>query len=304
MTAAMVLAAAAAGYGVHLLFTAVVQGWRGVGPGPARPGRRRGGWRTGGTGDWLRQAGLDEVGAGQFALTVAAVGVAGATVAWVLFGGVLPALVAGTFAGSFPVAGARARRLRRLEDARAAWPRMLEELRLRTGSLGRSVPQALFEVGRRAPTPLVAAFAAAEREWLLSTDLARTLEVLKAGLADPTADTVCETLLIAHEVGGRELDLRLADLVDDRVADLQSRRDAATKLAGVRFARRFVLVVPLGMAVAGLSIGTGRAAYQTAGGQLAVAVGLLAVVACWAWSGRLLRLPSEPRVFQAPERLP
>jgi tight adherence protein B len=59
-----------------------------------------------------------------------------------------------------------------------------------------------------------------------------------------------------------------------------------------------VLLVPLGMAVAGLTIGTGRSAYETAGGQLAVAVGLLAVVACWAWSGRLMRLPEEPRVFR------
>jgi hypothetical protein len=31
----------------------------------------------------------------------------------------------------------------------------------------------------------------------------------------------------------------------------------------VRFARRFVLIVPVGMAVAGLSIGTGRTAYET-----------------------------------------
>jgi tight adherence protein B len=70
-------------------------------------------------------------------------------------------------------------------------------------------------------------------------------------------------------------------------------------LAGVRFARRFVLLVPLGMAVAGLSIGTGRSAYETAGGQLAVAVGLLSVAGCWIWSGRLMRVPGEPRVFAA-----
>jgi tight adherence protein B len=51
------------------------------------------------------------------------------------------------------------------------------------------------------------------------------------------------------------------------------------------------------MAVAGLSIGSGRSAYQTPLGQLAAVVGLVAVVACWAWAGRLMRLPSEDRVF-------
>ncbi len=60
-----------------------------------------------------------------------------------------------------------------------------------------------------------------------------------------------------------------------------------------------MLVVPAGMALAGLSIGTGRSAYQTPSGQLAVAVGLGIVAACWIWAGRLLRLPEEERVLDA-----
>jgi tight adherence protein B len=175
---------------------------------------------------------------------------------------------------------------------------MLEELRLRTGSLGRSIPQALFEVGRRAPSEWRPAFAAAEREWLLTTDFPRTAALLKDRLSDPTVDAVCETLVVANEVGGGELDGRLADLIEDRVLDLQGRKDAESRQAGVRFARRFVLLVPLGMALAGLTIGTGRSAYETPGGQLAVVAGLVAVMLCWLWSGRLMRLPPEPRVFR------
>ena len=181
--------------------------------------------------------------------------------------------------------------------AAESWPRLLEELRLRTGSLGRSIPQALFEVGDRAPLEWAGAFTSAEREWLLTTDFARTSSLLKDGIADPTADAVCETLLVAHEVGSTDLDARLAALVEDRELDVQGRKDAASRLAGVRFARRFVLSVPLGMAVAGLTIGSGREAYETPAGQIAVVVGLMAVVACWIWSGRLMRIPSPPRVF-------
>jgi tight adherence protein B len=65
----------------------------------------------------------------------------------------------------------------------------------------------------------------------------------------------------------------------------------------VRFARRFVLIVPVGMALAGMSIGTGRAAYETPLGQLAVVLGIAAVVVCWLWAGRLMRLPEEERVL-------
>ena len=69
------------------------------------------------------------------------------------------------------------------------------------------------------------------------------------------------------------------------------------KQAGVRFARRFVLIVPLGMALVGLSIGDGREAYQSGFGQFVVVLALGLVVACWVWAGRIMRLPDEERVF-------
>ncbi len=230
---------------------------------------------------------------------VGALATIGGLAAYAVFGGLLPALATAAFAATFPLASHRVRRTARRAAAMDAWPRLLEELRLRTASLGRSIPQALFEVGRRAPEELRPAFSAAHREWLLSTDFPRTLQVLKARLADPTADAVCETLLVAHEVGGADLDRRLAALIDDRVQDAQGRKDARAKQAGARFARRFVLIVPAGMALAGMSVGTGRSAYQTPTGQLLVVVAIGLVVGCWVWAGRIMTLPEEQRVFDA-----
>ncbi|MGH9056972.1 MAG: type II secretion system F family protein [Acidimicrobiales bacterium] len=247
---------------------------------------------------WMVQAGLGEVGVAELVAAVGVMAVLGAAGAFVLFGGVLPPIVAAVFAAAWPVSSYRGRRRARLDAAAEAWPRMLDELRLLTGSLGRSIPQALFEVGRRAPAEWRPAFVAAEREWLLTTDFPRTVALLKDRLADATVDAVCETLVVAHEVGGTDLESRLAELVEDRNLDLQGRKDAMSRMAGVRFARRFVLLVPLGMAVAGLSIGNGRHAYETPGGQLAVVAGLVAIAVCWAWSGRLMRLPEPPRVFR------
>jgi tight adherence protein B len=289
------LVAAVAAYGAYLVYTAFVFGWRGVGLGPAlrssRPRARQRAHR------WLAQAGLSGVRASEAGAVGVLLFLTGGAIAYALFGGVVPSVVAGCLAASFPVASLRARRERRRSEARDAWPRMIEEMRLLTGSLGRSVPQALFDVGRRAPEEMRAAFIAAQREWMISTDFPRTLAVLKRGLADATADVVCETLLVAYEVGGTDLDRRLAALAEDRVQDLQGRKTAKAKQAGVRFARRFVLLVPLGMALAGLSIGNGRRAYETTGGQVAVAFGLGMIAVCWAWAGRLMRLPEEERVF-------
>ena len=279
--------------GVYLLYTELVLGRRGFRThlSPTRDRTRR--WGR----EWLVQAGLDDVRPAEFAGVTLVLFAAGAALAFAVFGGALPALAVGGFAATFPLASSKARRTARRAAAQDAWPRMLEEIRIQTSALGRSIPQALFEVGRRGPTEMRPAFEAAQREWLISTDFERTLRVLKSRLADPTADATCETLLIAHELGGSDLDRRLEALIEDRVLDTQGRKDARAKQAGVRFARRFVLLVPLGMAFAGMSVGNGRSAYQTVEGQVLVAVGVAMVVACWLWAGRLMKLPEEERVF-------
>lgn len=289
------MASAAAATGTYLLYTAVAFGWRRVGPrrGPGVPRRTA----AAALRQWLAQAGLAEVAIGEFGAVVAVLAGGGGALGYLLFASTLPAAGMALVAACAPVGLYRNRRRARLELAADEWPRLLEELRLRATTLGRSVPQALFEVGAGAPAELRPAFEAAQREWLISTDFARTLEVLRGHLGDPTADLVCETLLIAHELGGTDLGPRLTALAEDRRLDVTSRKDARARQAGVRFARRFVLVVPLGMAAAGSLIGTGRQAYGTALGQLMVLAALALMGGCWLWAGRYLRLPEQERVF-------
>ncbi len=288
------LVALCAAAGTYYLYTALAFDWRGLRLGPPVARRARARRRAS---DWLVQAGIGDVSAREFVLVTTVLVVLGAVVGVALFGGAVPALVLALCVGAAPLASYRVRRQQLRASAQDAWPRMIEEIRIRTSGLGRSVPQALFEAGKRAPASLRPAFAAAQREWVLSTDFERAVGVLKDRLADPTADAACETLLVAHEVGGSDLDRRLEALIEDRVIDVQGRKDARSKQAGVRFARRFVLLVPVGMALVGMSVGNGRAAYATPWGQTLVVLGIAAVVACWVWAGRLLKLPEEQRVF-------
>ncbi|HEX4901428.1 MAG TPA: hypothetical protein VFV42_01370 [Acidimicrobiales bacterium] len=282
-----------AALGVYYAFTAVAYGWRGLGLAPALERRRR----RPVVQEWLVQAGLGDIRLRDFAAVMVLLFVLGTLVTYAVFGAIAPALAVGAFAASTPLASYRVRRANRRSRAQDAWPRMIEEVRILTSSLGRSIPQALFEVGRRAPDDMLPAFDAAHREWLISTDFERTLTVLKAGLADPTADATCETLLVAHTVGGSDLDRRLEALIEDRIQDTQGRKDARAKQAGARFARRFVVFAPFGMALAGMSVGNGRQAYQSATGQTLTLFAVLLVAGCWLWAGRILRLPEEERVF-------
>jgi tight adherence protein B len=245
----------------------------------------------------LDQAGLHGVAPWQFVVASLAMGAFAGALTAAVFGAGLPILMVAAAATTAPALLWRRQLARRRAAARAAWPRLIEEIRVLTGSVGRSIPQALIEVGLRGPEELRPAFVAAQREWALTTDFERTVAVLKTQLADPTADAACETLLIAAEVGG-DLDRRLQALAEDRRQDLTDRRDAEAKQSGARLARAFVIVVPAGMAVAGLSVGDGRSAYETPQGQLLVALGLAVVVICWTWAGRIMRLPEPERVLE------
>ena len=92
---------------------------------------------------------------------------------------------------------------------------------------------------------------------------------------------------------------RLEALAEDRIHDVQGRRDARAQQAGVRFARKFVLIVPFGMALAGMSVGNGQSAYREPMAQAIVGAAILLVVACWVWAGRIMHIPEEERVFAA-----
>lgn len=255
--------------------------------------------------DWMRQSGIEGVSSIEFLTVGCVVFVLTTATIWFLFGAIVPATAAGLSALAAPLAIYRNRRARLLEQARDAWPTLIEELRLQVGTLGRSVPAALLDAGRRSATePMRAAFEAANREWLLSTDFAAVVAMLQERLADPTADTVLETLLVANEIGGTDIDRRLARLLADRQIDLRHRHEATSRQAGVRFARWFVLIVPFAMALVGLGIGDGRAAYQEPTGQVVGGLAVAFTGLCWWWSAAILRLPSEPRITRLARRDP
>lgn len=283
MTAIAFIAAGAAG--VWLLSTP------GGGPATGAPWRRVSPHRTASTSPPTSATLLGGV------LVGAAAGVAGWIGAWTLFGGVAAPTLVALLSAAIPQCAATQRRRRRAASSWQAWPRLLAEIRVLVAHRGQSIPAALFAAGMHAPPVMREAFSEAARTWSLSTDFEASLRVLKASLADPTADAVCETLLAAHQIGGVRIDARLRALAEAAQAEAAARSDARAKQAGARFARSFVASVPAFMAVIGLSIGRGRQAYESGDGQLLVAFSVLAVAGCWLWAGRIMTIPARKRVF-------
>ncbi len=287
------LLAIVAAYGVHLMYSSFAFGWDGVQPGPKAPETN-----ASKQSHFIENLGLGDFDPRALAAAIGVLALLGFAFGLILFNGELPAILLAMFAATVPVGTARIRHERTIAQAHQEWPALIEEIRLLTGSLGRSIPQATFEAGLRSSGGLRPAFEEAHREWTISTDFARAMRVLKTQLAHNTSDVVAETLLTAHELGGGEVGNRLKALAQDRLTDQQQRRDAVARQSGVRFARWFTLIVPIGMALVGISIGDGRAAYADPTGQALVAVALLLTLGCWLWAGHIMRLPEEDRVFE------
>ena len=136
-----------AGLGVFYLYSAYAFGWRQLALAPHGPRDSRRHARQ--LDDWLAQAGLEDINVGQFVAVSAGLFAMGGAVAFSMFGGVVPALLAAAAAASIPAAAYRVRRRKRRDRAHEAWPRMIEEMRVLTGAAGRSIPQAWTAAHRR-----------------------------------------------------------------------------------------------------------------------------------------------------------
>ena len=177
------LLAIVAGYGVHLVYSSVAFGWDGLQPGPPAPETN-----ASGKSHFIEDLGLGEFDARSLVAAIAVLALMGFTFGIVLFNGIIAGVLLGMFAATVPVGVARIRHEQTINLAHQEWPSLIEEIRLLTGSLGRSIPQATFEVGLRSGDGLRPAFEEAHREWTISTDFNRSMRVLKAQLAHNTAD--------------------------------------------------------------------------------------------------------------------
>ncbi len=205
------------------------------------------------------------------------------------------ALGVGLVAATCVARGRRTLADARHDQARRRWPAVLDEVRVLVTNGGRSLPRALLQAGQDQPEPFRDAFRAGAAAWASSADTGRLLRAVRDRAADATTDLVTDTLAVIDGATGPDLGRRLQRLAQDRRRDLEARDLAAARLAGARFARRFVLLVPLGMALAGQAVGTGRAAFATPAGQLVGVMAAVMVGGCWIWAGHLLALPPERR---------
>ena len=176
--------------------------------------------------------------------------------------------------------------------AMRAWPEILGETELRVASLGSPLALSLFSSARSADVRLTPAFAQAERAYAITGSLPAALSELAGLLPDGGSHYVCELLSVVASAPGGEVARLLGQLRADMAAERERTLEYSARLAGLRFARLFVFIVPAGMTLAGAGI-AGISAYRSGAGRAGIAFSAVVLALCWAWASRLGRAPSS-----------
>ena len=247
--------------------------------------------------EMLLQAGVDGVGPNQL-LVVQIICALMATLLVTAITGAFPVgACLGAFAFFLPVAVVNRMRLRRQVALRELWPEAVDNLGSAVRA-GMSLPEAVSALAARGPAPLQSAFARFGNSYRATGRFSPCLDQLKAELADPVGDRVCETLRVAREVGGSDLGTVLRALSELLRADARTRAELETRQGWVVNAARLAVAAPwLVLLLLGTQSST-LSAYNSSGGTLLLIVGAGVCVVAYRMMLRIGRLPEEERVLR------
>ncbi|GAT74868.1 type II secretion system F domain-containing protein [Microbacterium sp. HM58-2] len=244
---------------------------------------------------------IEEAGYGALAprlvvTTMIAGALAAASVAWLLTGIPVLAVLAALAGGAAPVLLLRARRLRLRKVRRQLWPDVCDLL-IASIRVGLSLPDAVASLAESAPSMLRPAFVVFARDLRATGRFETSLDRLKGSLADPIADRIIETLRMARQVGGTELTSVLRALSSSVRADAALRGEVEARQSWIRGAAVLGAVAP--WVILGLLVmrPEGADAYGTPEGVLVICIGAVVSVVAYRIMIRIGRLPEPGRWF-------
>ncbi|MCW2539221.1 MAG: Type secretion system [Frankiales bacterium] len=289
----------AAAVGVILMWQGVVslrRRARGV-PEPlrARPGQLRA-WSLRRR-ELIRQAGFERMRPGQLLGIQVAASLGVGIVVLIATHTTAVAVCFGLFAALVPVTLVRRARLRRMTEFRAVWPEAIDNLASAIRA-GMALPDALAALALRGPASLRPAFASFGSAYVATGRFGHCLDTLKAQLAEPVADRVCETLRLAGEVGGSEVSTMLRTLSELLRIDARTRAELETRQGWTVNAARLAVAAPWLVLLLLGTQPTTLTAFDSSSGIILLASGATASAVAYRLMLRLGRLPEQPRVLR------
>jgi tight adherence protein B len=192
------------------------------------------------------------------------------------------------------VAVLEGRRASRRQSARQVWPDVIESLRsaLRSGS---TVAEAFIDVAERVPERWRGPWQACAHELQRGVRFETAARKLKGSIADPTADTIIEALILAREVGGTELPRIVQSVADSVRAEARIRNEVRSRQSWVRHAARLGVAAPWIVLAMIASRPETRDALSSPTGSIIVVAGFGATVVAYFTMAGIARIPEQKR---------
>ena len=183
-------------------------------------------------------------------------------------------------------------------DALAGWTESLRDLI----ATGLALPEALPATVAAAADPIRGPLVVLADRLAARQPLEPTLLQLADDLDDPGADLVVATLILNSRAQGRALHTVLSSLAASARSELAVRRAVEAERRSTRRAVQFVVATTVITAL-GLAVGNPSyvAPYQSATGQLVLAVVVGIFAFGFAWLSRLAAMPTPDRFLATPE---
>ena len=206
-------------------------------------------------------------------------------------------LIFAVFAAAVPRLMVSRLRHKRQADLRELWPEVVDNLPSGVRA-GLSLPEALSAIGVRGPEQLRDPFKQFGSDYRTTGRFNESLDRLKAALADPVGDRVCESLRVAREVGGTDLGRLLATLSGFLRDDARTRAELLARQSWSVNAARMAVAAPWLVLILLASQRETLQAYDTPTGTLILAIGAAASFIAYRLMIRIGRLPEDRRVLR------
>lgn len=256
---------------------------------PRRRGER---WR-----EMLAQAGLPGVTPGRIVALQCGAAVIVLGIAYVSTRSVAISVIFAVFASYTPWMLVQRMRRRRRADLRELWPEVVDNLTSGVRA-GLSLPESLAAIGDRGPEQLRFAFSAFGRDYRATGAFNDSLDRLKATLADPVGDRICESLRVAREVGGTDLGRLLVTISAFLREDARARAELIARQSWSVNAAKMAVAAPWLVLVLLSTRSETLAAYDTPTGSIILVVGAVLSVVAYRLMISIARLPEDRRVLR------
>ncbi|MDQ6657676.1 MAG: type II secretion system F family protein [Actinomycetota bacterium] len=245
----------------------------------------------------LAEAGLSSISPSQLIIIQLLAALFIATVTVVVTRSISVSTIFAIFAAAVPRLLVSRLRRKRQSDLRELWPEVVDNLTSGVRA-GLSLPEALSAIGTRGPAQIRDPFRRFGSDYRTSGRFNESLDRLKATLADPVGDRMCESLRVAREVGGTDLGRLLSTLSSFLRDDARTRAELLARQSWSVNAARMAVGAPWLVLILLATQRETLSAYDTPTGTLILLAGAAMSVGAYRLMLRIGRLPEDRRVLR------